>query len=222
VNGTDFEKNDTRRTTALSIIFGERIMFKLISAISPRSTVLGLAGLTLASSLMISCTSTTDSVADGCTTGDSLTVCRELLVETGTTLFAQNCSGCHGQAGNGQGHGAPPIANADYAMGTHERLVVTLLHGVRAPITVNGKSYPGGSMQAWEETFTNKEIAGLTTYIRSVLNDSLVSNCVASPTDAEVITCTKTARNPADVLKDTVPVWFVKAVRDTLSPLPAL
>jgi cytochrome c553 len=192
-------------------------MLKIINQITPRASVLGFAALALVSSLMIGCEKTTET-EDGCTGNDSLYICREVLIDTGTAIFAETCTGCHGDAGNGQGHGGPVIANSDYAMGSTERLVVTLLNGVNAPITVNGRSYPGGTMPAWAESFSNTGIAGLATYIRSVLNDSLVTNCVTDPNDPEIITCTKTARTPTDIRNDTVPVWQVKAVRDTLTP----
>jgi hypothetical protein len=61
---------------------------------------------------------------------------------------------------------------------------------------------------------SNFYIASILTWLRSVRNDSLVTDCTAPGV------CTKTARSAADMKRDTVAVWEVKAVRDTLHDYP--
>lgn len=185
---------------------------------SARRLFTGIAALGLASVLLTACGDDSSSGPMG-DNDNALYVSKQALIDTGTVVFEGSCSGCHGPAGNGQGHGAPVLANSDYVMGSKERLIRTVLQGVNEPIVVNGQEYAGGGMPAWQDMLTNHEIAGVLTYIRAVLNDSLVSNCVANPNDEFDITCTKTARNPADIASDSVAVWEVKAVSDTLTAI---
>jgi mono/diheme cytochrome c family protein len=147
---------------------------------------------------------------------------RSVLIDSGIVVF-ESCAGCHGEGGDGKGHGGPVLANSDYVMGGTKRLIATVLAGVNAPITVNGQSYPGGSMQGWAETYSDVAIAGVLTYIRGVLNDSLVTGCTANPTNEFDVTCTKVARTPQSRETDSVSVAEVAAVRDSLElPYPTL
>jgi cytochrome c553 len=179
-------------------------------------SLVGLAGLAVATSLLVGC-KTTDNTPDGCSGSDSLYVCKEQLVQLGTTVYSENCSGCHGA--NGEGVRAPNVANSDFVMGSKERLIVTMLHGVRDSIRVNGVFWGGNGMAAWEEILSNREIAGVLTYIRATMNDSLYSGC--APVDFIPSNCSSiVARSGSDIASDSIPVWMVKAVRDTLTPLP--
>lgn len=140
---------------------------------------------------------------------------RQALIDTGIVL-AESCFGCHGPLGNGQGHGGPVLANSNYVMGSNSRLIATVLKGVTDSIRVNGIYYGGGGMPAWAETYTDVEVAGILTYIRSVLNDTLYTNCVNKPVGETESSCTKVARDPAVRVADTISVAAVKAVRDSL------
>lgn len=184
---------------------------------SVRRIATGLAVLGFSAGLMTACD---DSTKGPSTEDPTLYTSKQLLIDTGTVLF-ETCAGCHGEGGNGQGHGGPVLANSDYVMGSKARLIKTVLHGVTDTIYVNGKMYlPGGSMPAWEAELSNHEVAGILTYIRAVLNDSLVSDCVPVPPDSIAFTCTRTARDSADIANDSVAVWEVKAVRDSIGPAP--
>lgn len=186
-----------------------------------RFAVIALIGFGLAALSLSGCNKSTDPEApfNPCLDNDSLCVSKAVLLDTGEFIF-QTCAGCHGSEGEG-GRG-PNVRNSDYAMGSRERLIRTVLNGVvyGDSITVNGHVWQGGEMPSWRDIYSNVEIAGVLTYIRSVLNDSLVSNCVVNPEDEFDVTCTKTARLPADMAKDTIAVWEVKAVKDTLDPPP--
>jgi hypothetical protein len=79
-------------------------------------------------------------------------------------------------------------------------------------MVVNGRLIYGGGMPYWHDVLTNKEIASVLTYLRSVLNDSTVVSC----TSGDQPVCTMVARTPAAMAVDTVSVKDVKLVRDTL------
>jgi len=142
---------------------------------------------------------------------------RQALIDTGIVL-AENCFGCHGPLGNGQGHGGPVLANSDYVMGSKTRLIATVLKGVSDSIRVNGIYFGGGGMPSWAETYSDVEVAGILTYIRSVLNDTLYTNCVNKPVGETEVSCTKVPRDSTVRIADTVSVAQVKSVRDSLFP----
>jgi mono/diheme cytochrome c family protein len=143
-----------------------------------------------------------------------ITLTRAQLLDTGSALYQSNCSGCHGPSG--QGARGPTVANSDYVMGGDKRLIATLLIGVPNQITVNGVQYDGGGMPAWSAALTDAEIAGILTYLKGALNDSLVTNCVVNPSEPTQATCTKTARTAQAIATDSIAVSDVRAVRDSL------
>ncbi|MCD6023265.1 MAG: cbb3-type cytochrome c oxidase subunit [Fibrobacteria bacterium] len=138
------------------------------------------------------------------------------LRAVGATAFANNCSGCHGM--NGEGAQGPAVGNSDFFMNNRQRVINLVLRGnVSEPryidtLVVNGRIHLGGGMPAWHDVLTDKEIASILTYLRSVLNDSTVVSC----TSGDEPVCTKVARLPAAMAVDTVAVWEVKKVRDSL------
>jgi mono/diheme cytochrome c family protein len=194
-----------------------------ISTASTGVLVLALAALSLNGCFG------TDSSDDPNPCADDASLClpREALRDTGEVYFG-NCSGCHGENGNGQGHGGPRLGNSDFFMNNRQRVINLVLRGNQETppyiptFVINGDTIHGGGMPAWgtpagEGGLSNVQIAGILTYIRSVLNDSLVTNCNPAVTDPNGHPiCTKTARSAMDMDLDTVAVWEVKAVRDTL------
>jgi mono/diheme cytochrome c family protein len=147
---------------------------------------------------------------------DSLHVSGAQMRLVGDTVFRNNCSGCHGVYGEG-GHG-PLVANSSFVANNRRLIQVLVLRGNTGEpktvdtLVVNGRVIVGGGMPAWHEILTNKEIASVLTYLRSVLNDSTVVSC----TGGDESVCVKTARSAGDMAKDTVAVWEVKAIRDSL------
>jgi mono/diheme cytochrome c family protein len=155
----------------------------------------------------------------GGSSGPSEDPVRKALIDTGSVIFEGNCAGCHGPGGNGHGHGAPQIANSNFVMGPKTRLIKTVLYGNQDSLRVNGVFYAGGGMGEWGSSYTNYEVAGILTYVRSVLNDTLYTDCVNQPVGETTISCTKTARPAAERIADIIVEAEVKAVRDSIDAL---
>jgi ubiquinol-cytochrome c reductase cytochrome b subunit len=99
----------------------------------------------------------------------------------GASVFANNCSSCHGAQGQGLPGSFPPLANNPTVTGDPNKVIGIVLNGLHGPITVNGQSY-NGQMPPWKGTLTNKEIADVITYIRG----SLGNNKASAVTEAQV------------------------------------
>jgi glucose/arabinose dehydrogenase/mono/diheme cytochrome c family protein len=86
------------------------------------------------------------------------------LFEAGKAQYPLICGACHQPTGLGLDGLAPPLADADWVTGSPERLARIVLHGVRGPLNVKGKT--------WElemppvNILTDQEIASMLTYIR--------------------------------------------------------
>ena len=136
---------------------------------------------------------------------------RATLLDSGVVFF-KRCAICHG--GNGRGGRGPNLANSDYVQGGRERLIRTILGGVRDSIRVNGVRWKTGEMLGWADTYNDFKIAAVLTYIRVVLNDSIVASCI--PEDIETGTwasCTMRARDPSDIATDSISVREVATMR---------
>jgi mono/diheme cytochrome c family protein len=154
----------------------------------------------------------------GCTSSDDddqTNTERQMLIAKGETVYSEQCSGCHGA--NGEGSRGPQVANSDYVMGDKTRLIHTILAGNASEIQVNGVTYPGGGMPSWSAVLDDEEVAGVLSYLRGVLNDTLYTNCVENPSAPGTATCTKTARTPAAMEADYIKASEVAAVRATLA-----
>ena len=139
---------------------------------------------------------------------------RQVLLDSGAVYF-QACAICHGK--NGRGGRGPAVANSDYVLADRERLIRTVLAGVREPIHVNGVRWKTGEMLGWAETWDDFRIAAVLTYIRAALNDTLVTDCV--PEDFEAGTwasCTSAPRAPEEIASDSVSVAEVAVIRALL------
>lgn len=178
----------------------------------------GLSALVLAGLTMTGCEKKTTEPSDPCADDATLCTPRATLIDSGSAIFSGTCGGCHGELGNGDGHGGPRLANSDFLMNNRTRVISILLRGNQDTVHVNGACINGGGMQAGggneEIQASNFRIAAVLTWLRAVRNDSTVSNCTAPGV------CTKTARSQAERDADSVAVWEVKAVRDTLDAYP--
>ena len=106
--------------------------------------------------------------------GDQRTVAllRPPVVVTGATaavdgklLYGAKCAACHQASGAGVGGVFPPLAGAEWVVGSEKVLISILLHGVQGELEVKGNIYKG-VMPAFG-TLADEEIAAVLTYIRS-------------------------------------------------------
>ncbi|HEY0798412.1 MAG TPA: cytochrome b N-terminal domain-containing protein, partial [Candidatus Baltobacteraceae bacterium] len=86
--------------------------------------------------------------------------------DKGAAVFATNCSGCHGAAGQGTPGAFPPLAKNPYVTGNPKQVVHTVLYGLTGAIAVNGATY-NGQMPPWKGQLSNADIADVITYVRS-------------------------------------------------------
>lgn len=88
------------------------------------------------------------------------------LLATGKQTF-QLCAACHGPDGKALvPNMAPNLAGSAYINGPSERLAMIVLNGIQ---------YPGkylGQMISWKAQFTDEQIAGVLTYVRSNFGNS--------------------------------------------------
>jgi hypothetical protein len=121
--------------------------------------------------------------------------------------------------------GIPPLLHSDYAMEDRLRPLRIMLLGLpnvidtATVITVRGLNYQDVMPAvAHDEEWSNLRIAAVLTYLRVSLNDTLASNCNPAVKDEQgFATCTYTPRPVAEVETDSVAVWEVKAIRDSLT-----
>lgn len=105
----------------------------------------------------------------------------------GKPLYEKICAGCHGKDGEGLFPFAPPLANSEWVTGAKNRLILTVLHGLDGPVTVNGKVYKEPEVQGLMPGFkanpdlTDEKLAALLTYIRNAWNNK------AEPIDASKV-----------------------------------
>ena len=105
----------------------------------------------------------------------------------GKPLYEKTCAGCHHENGEGLVPIAPPLAGSDWVTGPEDRLIQIALHGLKGPVTVNGKVYKEPEIQPVmpglkdNPAFTDKNLAALLTYIRNAWNNE------ADAVDAETV-----------------------------------
>jgi mono/diheme cytochrome c family protein len=99
--------------------------------------------------------------------GDRRTPIEELSLDQvdGAQVFAANCVACHQASGAGLSGVFPPLVDSRWVLGSSERLVQIMLHGIQGPIEVKGAVY-NGVMPAFAR-LSDAELAAVTTHIRS-------------------------------------------------------
>jgi len=73
------------------------------------------------------------------------------------------CYICHQLTGTGLPPAFPPLANANYLLEDKDRAIRQTMYGSTQPITVNGLTYPGGTMTIVE--LTDEEVMNVVNYI---------------------------------------------------------
>jgi mono/diheme cytochrome c family protein len=83
----------------------------------------------------------------------------------GKQLYGAKCAACHQASGLGVSGVFPPLAGAEWVLGSEKVLISILLHGVQGELEVKGNKY-NGAMPAFG-TLTDAEIAAVLSYVRS-------------------------------------------------------
>jgi mono/diheme cytochrome c family protein len=102
-----------------------------------------------------------------------LTSSERTTFEQGMELYQQICAGCHGAAGEGLTPSAPPLVASEWVLGSEERLIKIVLHGLSGPVDVNGITYqPPAILPEMPPlaALDDAQIAAILTYIRRAWN----------------------------------------------------
>jgi mono/diheme cytochrome c family protein len=96
------------------------------------------------------------------------------LFELGAEVYRReaHCITCH-QA-DGQGLPAaqfPSVAKSEWVNGDPRRLIRIVLHGLMGPIEVNGTKYPGQVPMTAFKGLSDREVAGVVTYVRNAFGN---------------------------------------------------
>jgi mono/diheme cytochrome c family protein len=73
--------------------------------------------------------------------GRPLTNAERGLVDQGRTVFQKICAGCHGANGEGVRPLGAPLVDSDWVLGSEDRLIRVLLHGLTGAVEVDGVTY---------------------------------------------------------------------------------
>lgn len=103
------------------------------------------------------------------------------------------CATCHQVNGMGVPGVFPPLAGSEWVVGSEERLIRILLHGLSGPVKVKGNTY-NGAMPAFGlgsgYNFNDEKIAHVLTYIRHEFGNN------ASPITKEQVEAVRTQGAP--------------------------
>ncbi len=84
--------------------------------------------------------------------------------DLGRQLFTSTCAACHQPHGLGMEGLAPPLADSEWVLGSEQRLIRIVLHGVSGPLRVKGAGY-NLDMPAMG-VFDDAQVAAILTYLR--------------------------------------------------------
>jgi mono/diheme cytochrome c family protein len=73
--------------------------------------------------------------------GRPLTPDEQQSVADGKLVFREVCAGCHGLTGQGIRPLAAPLVDSDWVLGSEDRLIRVLLHGLTGPVRVDEIDY---------------------------------------------------------------------------------
>lgn len=94
----------------------------------------------------------------------------EQMVAAGRRHY-QTCVACHQANGAGVAGVYPPLVGSNWVLGSEERLIRVLLHGLNGPIEVKGNTYNGlmpafGRVPGGGYNWSNERIAQVLSFIR--------------------------------------------------------
>jgi mono/diheme cytochrome c family protein len=84
--------------------------------------------------------------------------------ESGRIQFQSFCAACHQYDGQGMGD-APALVGSPWVTGPESRLIRIVLHGVRGPMVVDGKTYDR-EMPGFGQILSDAQVASLLSYLR--------------------------------------------------------
>lgn len=87
-----------------------------------------------------------------------------LDAEPGQIQFQRYCAACHQYDGQRMGD-APPLAGSPWVTGPESRLIRIVLHGVRGPMVVDGKTYDR-EMPGFGQILSDTQVVFLLSYVR--------------------------------------------------------
>jgi mono/diheme cytochrome c family protein len=82
----------------------------------------------------------------------------------GKNVYVQHCQTCHQVDGGGAQNMIPPLIKTEYVLGNKQRLIRTVLNGMKGEIKVNGDMY--GNEMPQQAVLTDREIASVLSYVR--------------------------------------------------------
>ena len=85
--------------------------------------------------------------------------------DPGKSRFESYCAACHVTGGPGGIGEAPPLEGASLVTGPEHRLIRIVLHGLRGPVEIRGKTY-NQEMPAFGQVLSDVDIAFLVSYVR--------------------------------------------------------
>ncbi len=121
----------------------------------------------------------------------------------GFDLYSVHCAACHAWDGKGKDNLAPPLLNSDYVAGSKERLILLTLHGLKGPVTVNGKRYEMNAMMPGIKNnpdLSDKDIADILTFLRNSF--SLVGFSGMKVTEEEVAALRESTKDREDLFTE--------------------
>jgi len=96
-------------------------------------------------------------------------------VAEGKKLFNANCVACHQATGQGVPGTFPPLAGSEWVVGSEDRVVRILLHGLSGPVTVKGAQY-NNAMPAFGQgsgyNWSDEKVSYVLTYVRQAFGNT--------------------------------------------------
>ena len=87
----------------------------------------------------------------------------------GAQVYAGKCAACHQATGAGLTGIFPPLAASPWVIGSEQRIVQILLHGIQGPLDGLGTTY-NGVMRSWK-MLCDEELAAVATYVRGAFGN---------------------------------------------------
>jgi mono/diheme cytochrome c family protein len=107
------------------------------------------------------------------------------VAHPGQLQFRDYCAACHQYDGQGMGD-APPLDASPWVTGPQERLIKLVLHGVRGPMQIAGKTYDV-EMPGFAPVMPDGDVASLLSFVRKRFGG------IDDPVTAEAVTRVRAA-----------------------------